>query len=137
MRSVILITLAAALALTGCETAREFSREANTRNNEAGRGWLSDQVLPAEFDVSGTWKSAAWGEAFFVQTGRDIRGNLGDYPVEGVVSGKKVCLLARRGGRYDYSIILELPAPGILVGYSSRSIPYEIDDRRDIRLDRK
>ena len=137
MKSVFLTVLAVAMALSGCETVQEFSREANTRNNEVGRGWLSDQILPAELDVSGAWKSAAWGEALFVQTGRDIRGNLGDYPVEGVVSGRKVCLLARRGGRFDYSIIFEMPAPGILLGYSSRSIPYEIENRREIRLDRK
>ena len=137
MKSFFLTLLTVAMVLTGCETVQEFSREANTRNNEAGRGWLSDQIVPAELDVAGTWKSAAWGEVLFVQAGRDIRGNLGDYPVEGVVSGKKVCLLARRGGRYDYSIILETPAPGILIGYSSRSIPYQIDNRRDIRLDRK
>jgi len=137
-RFFIAMVLATALAaLTGCETMRDFNKERYERNNETARAWLSDQIFPAEIDVSGTWKSAGWGESFFAQTGRDVRGHLGDYPVEGVVSGKKVYLLANKNGWHDYSVILETPAPNILLGYSSRAIPYQTGSRKDLRLDRK
>ncbi len=65
-----------------------------------------------------------------------MRGNLGDYPVEGVVSGKKAYLLVSQGGWFYYRVVLEMPAPNILIGYCSRSVPYEVNKRVDMRLDR-
>jgi len=32
--------------------------------------------------------------------------------------------------------VLEMPSPHILLGYYSRSIPYESRNRQDLRLDR-
>lgn len=56
--------------------------------------------------------------------------------MEGVVSGRKVYLLASQGGWYYYSIILEMPAPNILIGYYARGVPYKTSGRVDLRLDR-
>lgn len=128
---------AALLALAGCETVRDFNKERYSRNNALGEAWLSDQMFPPEISIAGTWKSPAWGKAFFAQTGAKVRGYLGDYPVEGVVSGNKAYLLVSQGGWYYYSAVLELPAPNILIGYYSRSVPYQVNKRVDLRLDRQ
>ena len=124
------------LALAGCETIGNFTKERYARNNDRGRAWLSDQVLPPEINVTGTWKSDSWGGTFLAQTGQVVRGHLGDYPVEGVVSGRKAYLLASESGWYYYSVVLEMPGPDVLIGYYSRSVPYKSGRRHDIRLDR-
>jgi hypothetical protein len=132
----ILALLAALAVLAGCETVKDFNSERYSRNNALGEAWLSDQMFPPEFSISGNWKSRSWGKAFFAQTDNKIRGYLGDYPVEGVVSGRKAYLLVSQGGWYYYSVVLEMPAPHVLIGYYSRSVPYEVNKRVDIRLDR-
>ena len=137
MKGGLLVVLAVAVSLSGCQSVRNFSQERYARNNEFGRAWLSDQILPAEINISGSWRSRDWGDSFFSQTERVIRGNLGNYPVEGVVSGAKAYLLASSGGGwFHYSVVLEMPAPNVLLGHSSRSIPYRSSNRQDIRLDR-
>jgi hypothetical protein len=133
---VRLCVLAAVVTLAGCGTVREFNSERYSRNNALGHAWLSDQMLPPEIFISGDWKSAAWGKAFFAQTDNRVRGYLGDYSVEGVDSGKKAYLLVGQDGWYYYSVVLEMPAPNILLGYYSRSVPYEMNKRVDLRLDR-
>lgn len=130
------LLLAILLALAGCETVRDFNKERYSRNNALGTAWLSDQMFPPEISIAGNWTSTAWGKAFFAQTDNKVRGYLGDYPVEGVVSGRKAYLLASQDGWYHYSIVLEFPAPNILIGYYSRSVPYEVNKRVDMRLDR-
>ncbi len=137
MKGGLLVVLAVAVSLSGCQSVRNFSQERYARNNESGRAWLSDQILPAEINISGSWRSRDWGDSFFSQTDRAIQGNLGNYPVEGVVSGAKAYLLASSGGGwFHYSVVLEMPAPNVLLGYYSRSIPYRSSNRQDIRLDR-
>jgi hypothetical protein len=133
----IFALLAAVAALAGCETVGQFNKERYSRNNALGEAWLSDQMFPPEISVAGNWKSPAWGKAFLAQTDNKVRGYLGDYPVEGVVSGKKAYLLVSQGGWFHYSIVLEMPAPQVLIGYYSRSVPYEMNKRADIRLDRQ
>ncbi len=137
MRGGLLVVLAVAASFSGCQSIRNFSQERYARNNEFARAWLSDQILPADINISGSWKSRDWGDTFFLQTDRTIKGNLGNYPVEGVVSGSKAYLLASSGGGwFHYSVVLEMPAPNVLIGYYSRSIPYRSSNRRDVRLDR-
>ena len=137
MKGGLLVVLVVATSLAGCQSIRNFSQERYARNNEFGRAWLSDQILPPEISISGSWRSRDWGDSFFSQTDQAIKCNLGNYPVEGVVSGAKVYLLASSGGGwFHYSVILEMPAPNVLLGYYSRSIPYRSSNRRDIRLDR-
>lgn len=132
----LLILALAVWALAGCETLTKFQSGRYSNNNDLGKAWLSDQILPPEVDVSGNWKSEVWGKSFLAQNGSEVRGTLGDYPVEGVVSGRKVYLLASQGGWYYYSIILEMPAQNILIGYYSRGVPYKTSGRVDLRLDR-
>ena len=132
----LLLLLAVVVTLAGCETVRDFNSERYSRNNALGTAWLSDQMFPPEISIAGTWKSESWGKAFFAQTDNKVRGYLGDYPVEGVVSGKKAYLLASQDGWNYYSVVLEMPAPHILIGYYSRSVPYEANRRVDLRLDR-
>jgi len=136
LKSGLRLVLAVAAFLTGCQAFRNFSEERSSRNIEFGHAWISDQMLPAEINVAGSWKSRDWGNAFLSQTDRTIKGRVGEYPVDGVVSGRKAYLLASYGGRYYYSIVLEMPSPNLLIGYYSRSIPYKSSNRRDIRLDR-
>jgi hypothetical protein len=131
-----LVVLALALSLTGCESLQKLSEERYSQNVAMGHAWISDQILPAAIDISGTWKSRDWGDTVLTQTGRTVKGYVGDYPVDGVVSGQKAYLLASDGGWYRYSIVLEMLSPNVLIGYYSRSIPYQSSNRRDIRLDR-
>ncbi|HEY5707511.1 MAG TPA: hypothetical protein VIS96_18280 [Terrimicrobiaceae bacterium] len=137
MKGGLLVVLAVAAGLTGCQTLRNISEERDSRNVEFGHAWISDQMFPAEINVVGSWTSRDWGEASLSQTDRVVKGQVGDYPVDGVVSGAKVYLLASHGGRYVYSIVLEMPSPNLLIGYYSRSIPYQSSNRRHIRLDRR
>ncbi len=132
----LLVLLTVGWTLTGCEVVRDFNSERYSRNEALGKAWLSDQMFPPEISIAGNWKSNGWGKAFFAQNDNKIRGYLGDYPVEGVVSGKRAYLLVSQGGWYYYSVVLEMPAPNILIGYYSRSVPYEINRCVDLRLDR-
>ena len=136
MKGDRLVVLAVAALLTGCQTLGNLSEERYSRNIEFGHAWISDQILPAEINVAGSWKSSEWGGVFLSQTDRTVKGHIGDYQVDGVVSGPKAYLLASQGGWYHYSVVLEMPSPNLLLGYYSRSIPYQSSKRRDIRLDR-
>ena len=136
LKGVWVAVLALAVSMSGCQTLTHLSAERSSRNIESGHAWISDQIFPAEINVAGSWKSRDWGDALLSQAGRAVKGQIGDYQVDGVVSGAKAYLLASYGGRYQYSVILEMPSPSLLIGYSSRSIPYQSSGRRDIRLDR-
>jgi hypothetical protein len=132
----LLVVLAVVASLTGCQSIRNFSNERYSRNNEFARAWLSDQIFPAEINVSGSWRSRDWGDALFSQADQKITGHFGKYTIEGVVSGSKAYFLVSSEGWYYYSMVLEMPAPHLLLGYYSPSIPYRSSNRRDIRLDR-
>ena len=136
MKGGLFVVLAVAASLTGCQTLRNLSEERYSRNTAFGHAWISDQILPAEINIAGSWKSRDWGDVFLSQTDRAIKGHIGEYHVDGVVSGAKAYLLASHGGWYHYSVVLEMPSPNLLIGYYSRSIPYQSSKRRDIRLDR-
>lgn len=121
----------------GCGVFNDLQSDRFSSNNSAGRAWLSDQIFPPEIVVHGNWKSDTWGRASLYQTGNEVRGNLGDYSVEGVVSGKKVYLLASEGGWFYYSIILEMPVENVLIGYYSRNVPYHTAGRSAMRMERR
>jgi len=118
----------------GCSYIDKFNTGRYDRHNALGDAWLSDQLNEPTINITGRYASAEWGESFLSQSGRDVRGHLGDYPVRGVVSGNKVFLLISESGWYYYSAILEMPQPGVLTGYYSRSVPYKKDLRRDLHL---
>lgn len=131
----LIFGLVACFALSGCELFSSFSNERYSRNNSKGQAWLSDQMLPAEVNVSGTWQSRDWGKCFFSQTDRNVRGYVGDYQAEGVVSGNKAYIVLSQGGWQYFSLVLEMPGPSVLIGYYSRSIPYQSGNRGDVRMD--
>jgi hypothetical protein len=136
LKGALAVVLAVAASMTGCQTLSHLSAERSSRNIEFGHAWISDQILPSEINVAGSWKSRDWGDASLSQADRAVKGRIGEYQVDGVVSGAKAYLLASNGGWYQYSVILEMPSPNLLIGYYSRSIPYQSSKRRDIRLDR-
>ena len=78
MKGGLLVVLAVAASLSGCQNIRNFSQERYAQNNEFARAWLSDHILPAEINISGSWKSRDWGDSFFSQADRMIKGNLGE-----------------------------------------------------------
>lgn len=63
----ILMLAVVVCALAGCETLGKFQSGRYTTNNNLGRAWLSDQILPPEVDVSGNWRSEIWGRTFLAQ----------------------------------------------------------------------
>jgi hypothetical protein len=136
LKARLLLLLGAVSILGGCGTLRDFSDEARSRNIASGHAWISDQMFPATISVAGSWTSSGWKNIVLSQTDRTVKGHLDDYAVDGVVSGSKAYLLASRDGWYRYSLVLEMPSPNILLGYYSRSIPYESRNRQDLRLDR-
>lgn len=68
---------------------------------------------PAEIDITGKWIDAeesrfGWGEGYLRQEANKIRGSIGDYNIEGVVSGKIVYLVFLYRGRVYYTARLEI-----------------------------
>lgn len=134
---LLFAALAIAAVCSGCQTLDKYTLKRYPRNHEHARTWLSDQVLPPQINISGHWNSPAWGKAFLAQNGREVNGYIGDYNVEGVVSGSKAYLLARDGNWYYYSLILEMPGESVLIGYYSRSIPFKSSNSDDVRFNRQ
>lgn len=67
------------------------------------RPWLHGKDKPAEIDITGQWGSSDWGSAHFSQNGNVLTGRLGDFSVEGVVSGKDIYLLITYDGSVYYT----------------------------------
>ncbi|HEY5793074.1 MAG TPA: hypothetical protein VIS74_07235, partial [Chthoniobacterales bacterium] len=63
-------------------------------------------------------------------------GTLGNYAVIGVVSGKKLCLLANSDGWIYYTVVLEKTSAGILAGHYSEKVPFSTQDQQEILLKR-
>ncbi len=69
---------------------------------------------PAEIDITGKWHDTqgtgffTWGEGYLRQERNKISGTIGDYNIEGVVSGKTVYLVFLSGGRVYYTARLEM-----------------------------
>ena len=135
-KRLLFAVLAVVAVCSGCQTLDNYTLKRYPRNHESARSWLSDQVMPAQINVSGHWNSPSWGKVFLAQNDRAVNGYIGDYNVEGVVSGNKAYLLARDGDWYYYSIILEMPAESLLIGYYSKSIPYKSSNSGDLRFTR-
>lgn len=135
MKRLLFIFLFVA-ALTGCSVFEQVNEERYSRNNRVGENWLSDHSNPAEINIAGSWSSYDWGRAFFRQKGRRITGKLGDYSVNGVVSGRRVYLLIAQGDWYYYSAILEPKRSGLLVGRYSRAIPFVKGFSRSMQLEK-
>jgi hypothetical protein len=69
---------------------------------------------PAEIDITGKWQDAqgtgmfTWGQGYLRQEKNKISGTIGDYSIEGVVSGKTVYLVFLSKGRVYYTARLEM-----------------------------
>ena len=69
---------------------------------------------PPEIDITGKWRDTqgtgffTWGEGYLRQEQNNISGNIGDYNIEGVVSGKIVYLVFLYRGRVYYTARLEM-----------------------------
>ena len=69
---------------------------------------------PPEIDITGKWQDVqgtsffTWGEGYLRQEKNKISGAIGDYNIEGVVSGKIVYLVFLSGGRVYYTARLEM-----------------------------
>ena len=70
----MLCALLGCLLVGGCSAISEFNAGRYDRHNALGDAWLSDQVLEPTINVTGRYVSADWGESFFSQYGRDVRG---------------------------------------------------------------
>jgi hypothetical protein len=69
---------------------------------------------PPQIDINGKWRDTqgtgffTWGEGYLHQEQNRVRGVIGDYNIEGVVSGKMVYLVFVYGNRVYYTARLEL-----------------------------
>jgi hypothetical protein len=68
---------------------------------------------PPEIDITGRWRDTqgtgffTWGEGYLRQEQNRIRGVIGDYNIEGTVSGNIAYLVFLCGGRVYYTARLE------------------------------
>lgn len=69
---------------------------------------------PPEINIAGKWRDTqgtgffTWGEGHLRQAQNKISGNIGDYNIEGVVSGKIVYLVFLSRSRVYYTARLEM-----------------------------
>ncbi|MBS3754810.1 MAG: hypothetical protein KGY56_03840 [Desulfobacterales bacterium] len=75
-------------------------------------------------NVEGRWQDAnadpdtpfSWGRGFLEQEGNQVKGSLGNYNVEGKVSGDKVYLVFLSAGEVYHTARLEKQKDGVLRG---------------------
>jgi len=75
---------------------------------------------PSEIDITGQWHDAegsmfGWGKGYLSQEQNKISGNIGDYDIQGVVSGKIVYLVFLYRGKVYYTARLEM-SQNLLIG---------------------
>jgi hypothetical protein len=133
MKTFPRLALACALAAlaTGCKTAADFQR-----NNTTTADWLHANAGPPGMNVAGDWDSPDWGEGHFKQVGNRVTGILDDYPVGGVLNGKKLYLAITDNGWTDYTAVLAQQYDGSLAGMYSGKVPFTTGDEEQIELKR-
>ena len=78
--------------------------------------------LPAEINVEGKWHDPesfgpfGWGEGTIRQSGNRLSGYIGNYNVQGIVSGEIVYLVFHTGGRVYYTAKLKMFERNVLEG---------------------
>jgi len=116
----LLILLGAVFLLAGCNSPQRFEA-----NRSAAQAWLNSQAGTARGNVSGTWRDAtpdAWGDARLEQRGYKITGTLGNYEVDGVMSGSRLYLALKSDNWYYYSV--EAVHKGrVIEGLYARGVP--------------
>ncbi|MFO7861211.1 MAG: hypothetical protein R6U41_08315 [Desulfosalsimonas sp.] len=88
--------------------------------------WLQDVAgdESSAVNVEGRWQDAdtdpnnpfGWGRGYFEQEGNQVEGSLGDYDIEGKVSGDTVFLVLLSAGEVHYTARLEKKDDGMLRG---------------------
>lgn len=86
-----------------------------------GDRWLEGKREPSTLNMSGTWDSSGslsggWGAGSFTQEGRNFSGTLGNYNVEGVVSGDAAYMVISYNRELYYTAILKKMESGELNG---------------------
>ena len=79
---------------------------------------------PPAVSVAGKWQDAnadpntpfGWGKGYIEQNGKKIEGAIGNYNIEGRVSGDKVYMAFLSGGSVYYTARLEMKEKGLLRG---------------------
>lgn len=87
--------------------------------------WLGTQVMPSQMDVTGKWDAGpvlrgGWGEANFIQQGRNVYGTLGSYSLRGVVSNKSLFLAISADSYVYYTARLDMKDDGSLSGIATK-----------------
>jgi hypothetical protein len=122
------LLLTALLVLPACKTKEQYAK-----NQAAGEVWLAEHKAPAKINIGGRWHSDDWGGAVFEQRGRAITGTIGEFNVQGVISGSKAYLTISERGWIYYTAILERSGNS-LTGFYSYSVPFTFRDQRSIQL---
>jgi len=92
--------------------------------------WLNTKAAnkSAEINIKGKWIDAdydfpaakytplGWGEGYINQNENKIEGNLGNYNVFGIVSGKTVFFVLLSGGAVYYTVRMEMAEDNMLRG---------------------
>lgn len=100
-----------------------------------GDRWLEGKREPSTLNMTGTWDSSGslsggWGIGRFIQEGRNFSGVLGNYTVEGVVSGDAAYMVLSARGALYYTAILRKTEGGELTG---KAVYVELADSKDAR----
>lgn len=79
-----------------------------------------------EVNITGKWQDAAgtgimtWGQGYLHQEQNKVRGVIGDYHIQGIVSGKMVYLVFLMGNKVSYTARLE-NIKDLLIGHYYRA----------------
>jgi hypothetical protein len=78
----------------------------------------SDVPQPsADVNVSGIWESRDWEQCWLRQDGSNISGQLGDYQVQGIVTGHEIYMYLVYRGRVYHTLQLAQGRPNEMAGY--------------------
>lgn len=112
--------LLSSLLLVACNSPQRYQA-----NKSAAQAWLEADRTSAAANLTGAWADATdheWGQASLVQKGDRVSGTLGNYEVDGVVTGARVNLALKHHGWYYYSVVAVI-RNGVIEGYYSRAFP--------------
>lgn len=89
--------------------------------------WLNSKNGGPVIDMAGKWYSGGvttggWGDAVFIQEGKQFHGSLGMYYVDGVAAGEDVYMAISSGKRVYYTARLKKMADGTITGKAVRDV---------------
>jgi hypothetical protein len=120
MQARLITLLLVAAALSACNSTQRYKG-----NQTAAQAWLDSNAGAPAADLDGRWVDATddgWGEANLVQRGGKISGTLGNYQVDGVMSGARVNLALKSEDWYYYSVVA-VSRGRVLEGFYSTEFP--------------